>query len=150
MFFFSFLFFVTEGRSQGRLASNKKLIFKGSPPLLELIFVLNFCWNTLLMSFQKTQKIAQKQPPPPPLTPCWLSSHRSPSRLCPPPKKNLKWRPWRRRSSGIQPRYASSRTDSNAALPSFCWQQATMKGCLEMLVLARTRGCRWWGSRRIC
>ena len=35
--------FVTEGRSKGRLASDKKLIFIGSPALLELIFVPNFC-----------------------------------------------------------------------------------------------------------
>ena len=39
----SLFFFVTEGRSQGRVASDKKLIFKGSSALLELIFVPNFC-----------------------------------------------------------------------------------------------------------
>ena len=104
--FFCFCFlWRRQGRSQGRLASNKKLIFKGSPALLELIFVPNFCWNTLLMWLQKAHEIAQNQkifsrgsycPPPPPTRtpPCWLGSLHSPSCLCPPPpKKNLKWRP---------------------------------------------------------
>ena len=87
-----------QGRSQGRLESDKKLIFKGSPALLEWIFVSIFCWNTLLMWLQKTHKIAQNQKiflegayskPPPPHTPtrrppCWLGLLCSPSHLCPP------------------------------------------------------------------
>ena len=56
-----FFFWLRQGRSQGRLASDKKLIFKGSPALLELIFVPNFCWNTLLMWLQKAHKIAQNK-----------------------------------------------------------------------------------------
>ena len=52
-FFFFFFLWLRQGRSQGMLASDKKLIFKGSPALLELIFAPNFCWNTLLMWLQK-------------------------------------------------------------------------------------------------
>ena len=63
LFFFFFFFFLwlRQGHSQGRLESDKKFIFKGSSALLELIFVPNFCWNTLLMWLQKTHKIAQNQ-----------------------------------------------------------------------------------------
>ena len=84
--------------SQGRLASDKK-IFKGSLALLELIFVPNFCRNTLLMWLQKSHEIAQKKkkriieggltaPPlprcqPPPLS--RLASLDKPS--LPPPRK---------------------------------------------------------------
>ena len=100
-FFFFFFLWRRQGRSQGTLASNKKLFFKGSRALLELIFVPNFCWNTLLMWLQKAHEIAQNQKifsrglTAPPNPPCWLGSLRSPSRLCPPPpKKNLKWRSW--------------------------------------------------------
>ena len=61
VFFFVFFLRLRQGRSQGTLVSDKKLIFKGSPALLELTFVPNFCWNTLLMWLQKTRKIAQNQ-----------------------------------------------------------------------------------------
>ena len=60
VFLFCFLW-LRQGRSQGTLASDKKLIFKGSPALLELIFAPNFCWNALLMWLQKAHKIAQNK-----------------------------------------------------------------------------------------
>ena len=108
-FFFFFFLWLRQGRSQGRLASDKKLIFKGSPALLELILILNFCWNTLLMWLQKAHRIAQKKKKKKKkcsrggltaANPPRLGSLRSPSCLCRPPppkkKKNLKWRPWPR------------------------------------------------------
>ena len=83
--FFLLCVWLREGRSHGRLASNKKLNFKEYLASLELIFVPHFGWNTLLMWLQKAHKIAQNKIN-------FLEGDYSPPPLLP-PKKNLKWYP---------------------------------------------------------
>ena len=102
VFLFCFLW-RRQDRNQGRLASDKKLIFKRSLAFLKLIFVPNFCWNTLLMWLQKSHKIAQNQnnfiegglhPPPPNANPRADYGRFARQAVSGPPKKNLKWRLW--------------------------------------------------------